>query len=136
MPVTAQLRSCTEHGTVRANNTYTGFVPFVLASMSKLHQIYAALSTLLITCLLFSSLLSPARGIIIHPNISNSSYLTDVTTTPFFVVLNALGDCAGSIIAGSDPRYVFFIVRFIFVVVGIRKIYVDKPMDLFGNQAK
>ena len=43
--------------------------------------------------------------IIIHPAISDSLYRVNVTTAPFFVVLNAPGDCAGSIIAGSDPKY-------------------------------
>ena len=63
--------------------------------------------------LIFTNILRSGNAIIIHTAISDSVYRVDVTTAPFFVVLNAPAYCAGSIIAGSDPKYVSMLV-FIF----------------------
>ena len=46
------------------------------------------------------------RAIIIHPDVSDSKYVTNISTVPFFVSLDNRGSCAGTLVAGSaDAKF-------------------------------
>ena len=87
--------------------------------------------------LFLANIFSSAHAIIIHPAISDSLYRVNVTTAPFFVVLNAPGDCAGSIIAGSDPKYVhiYLSLNALWILVDCDNTVsvMQMPMHLLGN---
>ena len=61
-------------------------------------------------CYIWSTLLVPGEAIIIHPNVPDSSYVTNVANVPFFVSLGQRGDCAGSVVVGSAAKNLFYVI--------------------------
>ena len=57
-----------------------------------------------------SALLLRGKAIIIHPNVPDSKYVTDVATVPFFVSLGERGACGGTVVVGAtNTKYSYII---------------------------